>query len=152
MSNADSIQLRKATAADGPALAEMFLETRSVSMAYLPSIRTTAETHAWMTDTILKTFDVHVATEGATIVAFLALEGEHLEYLYVRPGYQRRRIGDRLLDRAKELSPKRLEFFVFAENAPAMAFYEARGCRKLKSVIVPEEEEPGWLYEWRPAS
>ena len=79
MSGADDpIRLRKAAAADGPALAEMFLETRNVSMAYLPSIRTTAETHAWMTDTILKTFDVHVATDGAKIVAFLALEGEHL--------------------------------------------------------------------------
>ena len=143
------LTLRRAARREASEIAELFLEVRRVSMAYLPAIRTEAETHRWVEGTLLAEFDVWVAEAGGRIAAFMALKGEHLEYLYVLPGYQRRRIGDRLLAKAKDLSRRRLEFFVFAENAAAMAFYEARGCVAVRPVLVPEEEVPGFLYEWR---
>ena len=144
------VRIRRARARDADTVAALFLETRRHSMAYLPEIRTVYETNRWMAETIFTQFDVWVAERGPEIAAFLALAGGHVEYLYVGPGHQRRGIGDALLAKAKRLSPEGLELYVFADNTPAQAFYGARGFVSAAELVIPEEEEPGFLFVWTP--
>ena len=142
--------LRPATAVDGPEIAEVFVAACRDALPYLPQVHSGDETRRWILDVVLRTSEVWVAELDREIVGFLSLAGEHLEHLYVRPGYYRQGIGDRLLARAKEMRPRRLRLFTFQRNARARAFYEARG-------FVPidfddgsrnEEKEPDVLYEW----
>jgi ribosomal protein S18 acetylase RimI-like enzyme len=144
------VKIRRARPRDAIEVAALFLETRRHSMAYLPEIRTVDETKRWMAETIFTEFEVWLAERGAEIAAFLALAGRHVEYLYVRPGHQRRGIGDKLLAKAKRLHPEGLELYVFAENTPAQAFYRARGFVCAAELVIPEEEERGYQYVWTP--
>jgi hypothetical protein len=56
----------------------------------------------------------------------MLIDGENLDHLYVRPGWQRG-IGLSLFTKAKALSPLRLEVWTFQRNSNARAFYEAQG-------------------------
>src|SRR6516164_7098574 len=60
-----------------------------------------------------------VARIGDEIVGYMLIDGENLDHLCVRPGWQRRGIGLSLLNRAKALSPRRLELWTFQRNANA---------------------------------
>jgi GNAT superfamily N-acetyltransferase len=142
--------VRPATAADALEIAEVFLASRHDALPYLPALHTDDETRRWMADVVLTRSEVWVAELDDGIVGFLAVSGDHLDHLYVRPGYYRQGIGDRLLSKAKEISPRRLRLFTFQRNARARTFYERRG-------FVPvdvndgsrnEEGEPDVLYEW----
>ncbi len=142
--------VRPATAADAPEIAEVFLAARRDALPYLPSLHSDAETRHWIAAVVLRHSEVWVAELDGVIAGFLSVAGDHLDHLYVRPGYYRQGIGDRLLTKAKEISPQRLQLFTFQRNSRARAFYETRG-------FVPvdfndgsrnEEGEPDVLYEW----
>jgi GNAT superfamily N-acetyltransferase len=76
--------------------------------------------------------------------------GDRLDHLFVRPGYYRQGIGDRLLAKAKEISPQRLQLSTLQRNERARAFYEARGFVPISfgDGSDNEEREPDILYEW----
>lgn len=142
--------VRPATAADALEIAEVFLASRRDALPYLPVLHSDDETRRWMADVVLRHSEVWVAALDDGIVGFLSVSGDHLDHLYVRPGLYRQGIGDRLLAKAKEISPRRLQLFTFQRNARARIFYETRG-------FVPvdfndgsrnEEGEPDVLYEW----
>jgi GNAT superfamily N-acetyltransferase len=72
--------------------------------------------------------------------------------LYVRPGWQRRGVGLCLFNKAKALSPRRLELWAFQRNTNARAFYESQGFRAVQCTDGRNEEhEPDVKYEWGPA-
>jgi GNAT superfamily N-acetyltransferase len=142
--------VRPATAADALEIAEVFLASRRDALPYLPALHSDDETRRWMADVVVRHSEVWVAALDGAIVGFLSVSGDHLDHLYVRPGFYRQGIGDRLLTKAKEISPRRLRLFAFQRNARARTFYETRG-------FVPvdfndgsrnEEREPDVLYEW----
>jgi GNAT superfamily N-acetyltransferase len=82
----------------------------------------------------------------------MLIDGEDLDHLYVRPGWQRRGGGLSLLTKAKALSPRRLELRTFQRNINARAFYEAQGfCAVAYTDGQNEENEPDVQYEWGPA-
>ena len=145
-----AVTLRPATPDDASAIAALFLASRRDALPYLPEIHTDAETYAWIEQVVLKEDQVWVAESEGRIVGFAAVAGEHLDHLYILPGYGRRGIGDRLLAKAKELSPGRLDLYAFQRNAPARAFYEARGFVAVEfgDGSGNEEGEPDVRYEW----
>jgi GNAT superfamily N-acetyltransferase len=59
------------------------------------------------------------------VVGFKALEGDHVDHLYIAPLLQGRGIGDKLLAMAKELRPSGLTLWTFQRKARARRFYEA---------------------------
>ena len=70
----------------------------------------------------------------------------------MRPEWQRHGIGLSLLNKAKKLSPHRLELWSFQRNFNARGFYEAQGFRAVASTDGRNEEnESDVKYEWRPA-
>jgi GNAT superfamily N-acetyltransferase len=144
--------VERATPADADQLADVFLASRRDALPYLPELHSDGDTHRWMREVVLARCAVWVAREGAAPVGFLALEGEHVEHLYVAPAHQGRGIGSRLLDQAKAASPARLELYAFQRNAAARSFYERRGFRPVRfgDGSTNEEHEPDVLYEWMP--
>jgi GNAT superfamily N-acetyltransferase len=60
---------------------------------------------------------VLVAEVNELVVGFKALEGDHVDLLYIAPSFQGRGIGDTLLAMAKELRPSGLTLWTFQRNA-----------------------------------
>jgi GNAT superfamily N-acetyltransferase len=145
--------LRPAASADAPEIAEVFLAARHDALPYLRTIHSDEETRRWIPEVVMRRSAVWVAELDGTIVGFLSLTGDHLDHLYVRPGFYRQGIGDRLLAQAKVMSPGRLRLFTFQRNDRARAFYEARGFAPIEwtSGAGNEEREPDVLYEWAPS-
>ena len=83
-------------------------------------------------------------------LAFLGLQGDCIDRLYVDPAAQGRGIGLELLDHAKALRPGGLWLFTHQKNAGARRFYERHGFRILRFGISPApESEPDLEYAWR---
>jgi GNAT superfamily N-acetyltransferase len=144
--------VRPAAAADIREVTELFLASRRDALPYLPALHTDDETRGWMAGVVFPAGGVSVAVVNRRIVGFAALNGtrDHLDHLYVLPGWYGRGIGSALLARAKESSPGRLRLFTFQRNARARAFYEARGFAVVdfNDGSRNEEGEPDVLYEW----
>jgi ribosomal protein S18 acetylase RimI-like enzyme len=85
-------------------------------------------------------------------VAFLGIQGDFIDRLYVDPKYHRRGIGQALMDYAKTLSPSHLWLYTHLANKMARAFYEKNGFVAEKFGISPApESEPDVEYHWRRA-
>jgi GNAT superfamily N-acetyltransferase len=93
-----------------------------------------------------------VAETNREISGFIALHGDIVEHLYVRPDLLRRGIGSALLQRAKERLPSGFRLWVLLQNVPARRFYERHGLRLVEETDGSRNEErtPDALYEWRP--
>ena len=135
---------------DAGEIAAVYLLSRADALPYLRRVHGDDDVRAWIAGTLLPRCRTWVARRDGLIVGFLALDGDSLEQLYLRPGHCRRRIGSRLLDLAKRACPGRLRLWAFQRNAPARAFYEAHGFRAVRfgDGSGNEEGEPDVLYEW----
>ena len=146
------VTLRPARPTDAAEVAEVFLAAHRYSLSYLPNVHTDEETRTWIRNTVLPDTTVWVAESDGVVVAFLSLDAEKLEHLYVHPNFHSQGIGTALLDKAFQLSPVRLKLYTFARNELARRFYERRGFRAIAFGDDNEENEPDVLYEWVPAS
>src|SRR6266446_2538728 len=99
-------EIRPARSADTEAIADVHLDSRREAIVLLHE-------------------EVLVAEVNRLVVGFIALEGDHVDHLYIAPAYQGRGIGDTLLAMAKELRPDGLMLWTFQRNARARQFYEA---------------------------
>jgi ribosomal protein S18 acetylase RimI-like enzyme len=144
------LRITRAAADDAAELTEIHIAARRDAMPYLPEVHTDAEIAAWFAGRLAATPDAFwIARDAHRVVGYLALHGTHLDDLYVRPGHQGRGVGSALLERAKVLSPRRLELAAFQENTRARAFYEARGFREVRRTDGDNEEGlPDIHYEW----
>ena len=85
-------------------------------------------------------------------VAFMAMENEFIDQLYVHPQYQRRGIGEALLEFARSKSPDHVWLYTLQSNVNARAFYEKHGFIAEKfGFSPPPESEPDVEYHWRKA-
>lgn len=164
--NDAGVAITPATPADADAITTVYLAARAEALPYLRRVHSDADTRRWVRDTMMRRCSVWVARPAepdgtAAVIAaprqvlgFIALDGEHLDQLYVQPGHFRRGIGARLLDHAKRLSPGRLRLFTFQRNRRARAFYEAHGFRvvDLNDGSRNEEGEPDVQYAWAAAA
>ena len=89
-----------------------------------------------------------VETEGRP-VAFMAMNQDFIDQLYIHPDYWRQGIGDALLNFARKQSPGHLWLYTLQVNANARAFYEKNGFIAEKFGISPApESEPDVEYHW----
>jgi len=119
-------------------------------MSYLPEQNTEDEVRAWVADSMLPKAVVWVAEMAGEVAGYMALKGTDVEHLYVAPRWQSCGVGNILLRKAKELSPRRLQLYAFQRNVRARAFYEARGfvAVAFSDGARNEEKEPDVRYEW----
>jgi GNAT superfamily N-acetyltransferase len=146
-------KIREAEPADAPAIAYIHLTARREAMPYLHRPHTDDETRDYFGRVVgHRPSAWWVAQVRDKIVGYMLIDGENLDHLYVRPGWQRRGIGLSLLAYAKRLSPRRLELWTFQRNSNARAFYEAQDFHAVDCTDGRNEEnEPDVKYEWRSA-
>ena len=121
------LDIREAEPGDAPEIAEIHLTARREAMPYLHLAHTDAETRGYFARVVADRPSAWwIARFEDEIVGYMLVDGEHLDHLYVRSGWQRRGVGVSLLTQAKALSPRRLELSIFQRNSNARAFYKAR--------------------------
>ena len=147
-------EIRPARSADAEAIADVHLDSRREAMPWLPVLHSRDDTIAYFAGHVLLHEEVVVAEVNQLVVGFIALEGDHVDHLYIAPAYQGRGIGDTLLAMAKEVRPDGLMLWTFQRNARARQFYEARGfvAAELTDGSRNEEREPDALYRWLPSA
>lgn len=153
MTAPDDLGIRRATADDADAVADVYLAAHHLSLPWLRLAHTDEQVRGWIARHVVAELETWVAAREEQIVAILVLDlpARMLDHLHVAPRHQGRGIGDRLLRIAKQRSDGHLRLYTFQRNERARAFYEARGF-----IVVDvndgsrnEEGEPDVQYEWR---
>jgi ribosomal protein S18 acetylase RimI-like enzyme len=95
--------------------------------------------------------NIWVGTRNDRVVAFLAMNGSYIGWMYVAPAEWRKGWGTRLLSLAKTLFPEGLELHTHQENHVARELYEKHGFKAVKFGVSPAPENaPDVEYHWRP--
>ena len=108
------------------------------------------EDQNYFRDHVLKKNHVWVVEVDDHPVAFMAMENDFIDQLYVHPDYQSQGIGKTLLDFARERSPEHVWLYTLQVNVNARTFYEKNGFIAEKfGSSPPPESEPDIEYHWR---
>ncbi|MBM4383306.1 MAG: GNAT family N-acetyltransferase [Deltaproteobacteria bacterium] len=118
----------------------------AVEQAHTPE-----EDLAFFRDVLCARGEIWLAERAGRVVGLMALQGDHVDQLFIDPDAQGRGAGSALLDHAKRLHAGGVWLFTHQRNERARAFYEARGFRAVAfGVSPPPESEPDVRYEWSP--
>ncbi len=90
-----------------------------------------------------------VYEDEGRVVGFIALIGDEVGAIFVRPDMQGRGVGRALMDHARELRD-RLELNVFKENAKGRRFYDRYGFRFVDEHVNEQTGRPELRLELRP--
>lgn len=147
---ATDLVLRRATAADADALAEVHLAARAAS-PMPPGIHPPHEVRAWLAKR-LEEDETWVAEADGAVVGYARFTATWLDDLYVDPRAQRTGVGAALLGLVKAMRPDGFSLWVFEVNEPARAFYARHGLveREHTDGADNEEREPDLRMEWAP--
>lgn len=119
-----------------PALMERMAHTLEGSRAYFRK-------------SILNENKLWVYEQNGKPVAFLGLNNDFIDRLYVAPQYHRRGIGTALLEFARAEYPNHLWLYTDQANHMARTFYEKNGFVATRfGVTPPPESEPDVEYHW----
>jgi GNAT superfamily N-acetyltransferase len=141
-------QLRRADAADAPAVAEVYLRARQAAAGIPAMVHPEAEVRAWIAGTVIAGGEAWLAQAGEQPVAFMVLCGDDLDQLYVDPGHQRHGHGAALLALAQALREE-LTLWTFTDNTGARRFYERHGfAAEGEPDSDNEEGAPALRYRW----
>ena len=146
--------LAEACPEDAPAIADIHLAARRQAMPYLRLAHTDDETRDYFAGAVCdRPRAWWVVRHRGQVAAYMLINGEDLDHLYVAPASQGRGFGSALLAKAKTLSPQRIVLWTFQRNAMARTFYEARGFQAGRQTDGQNEErEPDVQYEWQDAA
>lgn len=143
-----SFELSPGTAADGPILAQIHMESRRVAMPWLPIVHTEEETIHYFTHRVA----AHsvLARMGDKILGFITVEDGWINHLYVDPSAQDRGVGSSLLRNALDHADGHLELWVFRDNQFARQFYQRFGFSLVEETdgSSNEEKTPDCRYRW----
>ena len=127
-----AFSLRRATAADVPAMAALFRRVQAATRPFRPDLHTPEGDRVFQLGVVTNK-KAWLAEESGLVVGFIGYGFGWVDQLYVDLGHQRRGIGDALLNQVKsEESP--LQLWVFQENVGARRFYERRGFRLVRET------------------
>ena len=99
---------------------------------------------------VLKENRIWVVEVDHRPVAFMAMNQDFVDQLYIHPSYWRQGIGNALLNIAREQSPEHVWLYTLQVNISARAFYEKNGFVAEKfGISPPPESEPDVEYHWR---
>lgn len=144
------MEVVEADRADADALARIFIAARRAAMPWLPELRDAAGVPRYFADAVIGEGEVLVVRRADVPVAFLALKGDMIEHLYVRPDVQRNGIGTALIAASKDRRPAGLRLWVFQRNHSARAFYARCGFTEVELTdgADNDEREPDVLLAW----
>ena len=147
-------QIRRATASDAEAVAELYLRARHAGTAagtIPPLAHDDDDVRGWVATVVIPELECWVAEDDSqTIVGMLVLETDWLDQLYVEPRLTGAGIGARLLALAKRERPGGMRLWTFVSNEGAQRFYLRHGFREVDRTDGSgnEERAPDILFEW----
>jgi len=94
---------------------------------------------------------IRIALFEDKVVGLVAAARQCVVQLYVHKSYQRRGLGRRMLDWAKQQSGGTLWLYTFAQNKRARSFYERQGFRAVARGFEPSWKLADVRYEWSAA-
>jgi GNAT superfamily N-acetyltransferase len=146
------VVIRRATAADASAAAEVYLRSFTAALPTVTRPRSDDEVRAYIRDVVVPLRETWVAVAEEQVVGLMVLADDLLSQLYLDPDWRGRGIGDRFVALAKERSPQGLSLWTFQVNKPAHRFYERHGFVEAERTDGSdnEEREPDVRYVWRP--
>ena len=146
----DAPQLRRATAADAPSVAEIHIAAFRATYSFDPA-HPDDDVRDWVRDHLLPSTETWVAEWDGAVVGYLSLGDGWVEHLYVAPGHTGAGIGSHLMTLAKRRRPDGLQLWTFQVNAGARRFYERHGFTavELTDGAGNEERQPDVRYAWK---
>lgn len=152
---AERLVIRRATADDATALADVWLSSWRATFDFPPA-HPDGDVRRWIREELLLGSETWVAADPepeGRVIALLALSDTMVEQLYVAPDWIGNGVGWRLIDLAKERRPDGLELYCFAVNAAARHFYERNGFAPVAfgDGSGNMERQSDVLYRWTPA-
>lgn len=144
------VRLRRGTAADADAVADLFIRARHAATDIPAPVHSDAEIRRWIADRVVPRTELWVAeSHVAALVGLVVLDEDWLDQLYVEPTLTRRGTGGNLLRLAKQERPDGLRLWTFAANVGARRFYERHGFIQADRTDGDNEEQaPDVLYVW----
>ena len=148
-----NLHFRPARLADSPAIADLYLASRTAFLAYAPLAHNDADIRVWIETKLIPDASVSVAELGGEVVGFVAMAIDGpllwLDQLYVRPDSVGLGLGSRLLEHALAAVTQRVRLYTFHANADARRFYERHGFKAMQFTDGQSNEEkcPDVLYE-----
>jgi GNAT superfamily N-acetyltransferase len=148
----EQVALRRATAADARAAADVWLRSFAAALPAVVRPRTDEEVRDWFRHVVVPRCETWVAESAGEVVGVMVLEEGELAQLYLAPDRRGRGIGDRFVTLAKERRPAGLSLWTFQVNTPARRFYERHGftAAQWTDGARNEEREPDVRYVWQP--
>ncbi|WP_020137560.1 GNAT family N-acetyltransferase [Streptomyces sp. 351MFTsu5.1] len=146
------VVIRRATAADASATADVYLRSFTAALPTVVRPRSDDEVRAYIRDVVVPGRETWVADAEGRVVGLMVLAEGLLSQLYLDPDWRGRGIGDRFVALAKERSPQGLSLWTFQVNKPAHRFYERHGFVEAERTDGSgnEEREPDVRYVWQP--
>lgn len=148
----EQVALRRATAADARAAADVWLRSFAAALPAVVRPRTDEEVRDWFRHVVVPRCETWVAETAGEVVGVMVLEESELAQLYLAPDRRGRGIGDRFVTLAKERRPAGLSLWTFQANTPARRFYARHGftADRWTDGSRNEEREPDVRYVWQP--
>ncbi|QWC85604.1 GNAT family N-acetyltransferase [Nocardioidaceae bacterium] len=139
----ETLLLRPATPADLPQVADVLVASRAAASPSMPPFARPVEEVREATAALDLTDgrEVWVADRDGAVVGFAELRQDWLDDLYVHPDHAGTGVGTALVDCVRGLRPGGVSLWCFATNAPARAFYAARGFVELETTDGSANEE-----------
>ena len=147
------MEIRPFREADFDGLVARWHETNLASFPYLETEQrhTLDDARSFFRRRILADCAVWVAEEAGVLPGLIAISADDwIRQLSVFPEHQRRGIGTRLLQHAKDTAHSELRLYTLQRNLPARRFYEKHGFRAIAFGTSPApENEPDVQYLWQ---
>lgn len=150
--NNNPLKLRPYTAADEGAAIELW---RRTWQAAYPHIDFAARVNWWRErwrGELVPQAQIVVAEMDGVMEGFVTVNPKsgYLDQIVVAPEFWGSNVAVMLLDRAKRISPARLDLLVNKDNARAIAFYEKHGFALAGDDVNPVSGRPVYRMSWRP--
>jgi GNAT superfamily N-acetyltransferase len=145
------IELRRATPAHAPAVADVYLASFRHALPTVRLAHDDESIRAWVRSRLVPETECWVALDAGAVVGMMSLTPGWVDQLYVAPDRLGEGIGRRLLELAQSRADDELQLWTFQVNDRARRFYERNGFTAVEFTdgSTNQEHEPDVRYAWR---
>ncbi len=140
--------IRPAVPQEIPQLADIWLRASRRAHDFIPAAYWESHLDAMAGEHLPGVDELLVLEVEGRVIGFAALNGEHLEALFVDPELQSYGHGSRLMAHAMA-HHSRLSLCVFSRNVRAVSFYRRLGFQVVEERLEPFTGEAETLMAWQ---